>query len=164
MFRFKFIQILTVCFQLCLLFALFVPVTQDYGVSVSIWNEIVQSFKTANAEYMLTFSFYYLPNIITMILLVVFQNKIKYLLSAVASAFGLSIVLIQYIFPAIASPYLFSIYDIGLYVILGLQFAVIISCIIGVSLGDPIDNDLPYVDFKKDTQEILLDDINKGFK
>ncbi len=164
MFKFKFIQIVTVCFQLCLLFALFIPVIEDYGTDVTIWSKIIQSFKTANAEYMLTFSFYYLPNIITMILLIVFKSKVKYLLSAVASSFGLSIVLIQYIFPAVANPYLFYVYSAGVYIILSLQVAVIILCIIGVSLGNPENDNLPYVNLKKDTQEILINDINNNIK
>lgn len=163
MFKKRFIQILTVCFQICLLIALFIPITEDYTNKVTLWNKIVESFKSGNSELILVNSLYYIPNIIAIILVVIFNSKIKYLLAAVASSFGISLVLIQYIFPAVATPYLFYVYNLGLYVILALQFLIIILCILGISL-DEIKGENPILtdkQSKENTQEILLDDSHE---
>lgn len=163
MFKNRFIQILTVCFQICLLIALFIPITEDYASKVTIWSKIVESFKSGNRELILVNSLYYLPNIIAIMLVVIFTSRLKYLLAAISSSFGICLVLIQYIFPAVETPYLFYVYNLGLYVILALQFLIIIFCILGVSL-DEIKEDKPILDkkqFKENTQEILLDNANE---
>lgn len=159
MFKNKFIKVLTVCLQICLLIALFIPITQEYSNKITIWSKIVESFRLANSELILVNSLYYLPNIISIILVVVFSGRIKYLLAAVSSTFGISVLLIQYIFPAVATPYLFYVYNLGLYVILALQFLIIILCILGVSLDNTNESKqvLSNKQAKENTQEILLD-------
>ena len=160
MFKKRFIQILTICFQVGLLVAMFIPIMQENSNNVTIWNKIVEDFKSGNSELILIDSLYYIPNIITIILVAIFKTKIKYLLAAVASSFGVSILLIQYIFPAVATPYLFYTYSLGFYAIPALQFLIIIFCILGISL-DEIKGENPILtdrQAKENTQEILLDD------
>lgn len=165
MFKHRFVQILTICFQLCLLAVLFVPVMYDYGSSVTLWDKICQSYQSGNANDILTLSLYYIPVIITIVFMVVFEGRFRYVLAAMVSSMGLTITLIQFVFPAFASPYLFQIYQIGLYLLLSLQIITIILCIVGVSLNQ-CDADKPnqYIDTKSDTEEIIIEDIKSQIK
>lgn len=160
MFKHRFVQVLTVCFQLCLLAVLFVPIRGDYNVSVTLWDKIVQSYKTASAGDILTLSLYYLPVIITTIFVALFEGRFKYVLAAVSSSLGLTITLVQFIFPAVSDTYLFYIYQVGLYILISIQVATVILCVVGVSLKRPEEMSREdKIDTKSDTQELLIEDI-----
>lgn len=161
MFKHRFIQVLTVCFQLCLLAVLFVPVTYDYNVSVTLWDKIRESYQVGNANDLLTLALYYVPVIATMIFVVIFESNFKYVLAAISSSMGLTLTLIQYIFPALASPYLFQVYQIGLYLLIAIQCITIVLCIIGTCLKIDNAQQSEYVDTRSDTEEIIIEDIKK---
>ncbi len=160
MFRTKFLQVFALCLQFSILIFLFVPLSQGVGINGSILAKILQAFVNLDIENILVLSLYYLPTIISIIFMLCIQNSARYLLTAVSASFCLALTLVQYIFPAFAQAYLFSCYTTALYVLLILEIVLIAICIIAVSLASPSDFFLPNFDYKSNTQEIFLDDID----
>ena len=150
----RIVQLVTVLLQLGLLVALFLPITRDYDVSKSLWSMATEGMATGSVQDILAGSIYYVPVVVSLLLVMLLDSKIRYALALLSSSMGLSLLLTQAVFPAFSMPYLFSIYQIGLYLSLLFEVLTIVFCCIGIcdkSGREPVKNK---VSPKRNTVEI----------
>lgn len=163
--KYQLIKWVTIVLQLGLLGALFIPFIHDYELSSSLWDIIQDGYRTGSLEDVLTFMLYYVPVAIGALLVLLLESRIRYGISLLSAAMGLTLTLTQYLFPALAAGYSLVVYQMGLYVLLGLQCAVILFSLIGIcSKGPAIPAYLQPVNPSSDTAEILLPESVKKKK
>ena len=163
MVRNKLVQICALLLELLSLTALFLPAFDNYGARKSFWNLITEDFSSGAAGGILTNSLYYLPVIISGILLILLESKIRYGFSLLSASAGLTLLLSQYLFPAVEAPYLGESYQVGLYALAAVQCALILLSFFGICLKESSDNrkETP-VDFKSNTLELPLEEIDRA--
>ncbi len=155
--KYKIIKWVTIILQLGLLGVLFVPFIHDYELSSSLWDIIRDGYRTGTLADVLTFTLYYVPVAIGIIVVLLLDSRVRYGISLLSATMGLTLTLTQYLFPALAAGYSLVIYQAGLYILLGLECAVILFSLIGICCKDPaLPSYLQPVDPLSDTAEIRL--------
>lgn len=156
--KYKVIKWITVVLQLGLLGALFLPFVHDYELSASLWSVITNGYRNGALEVIFTYALYYIPVVVGILLVLLLESRLRYGISLLAATMGLTLTLSRTLFPAIAAGwYTFAVYQMGLYVLLGLECAVILFSLIGICCKEPpLPAYLQPVDPKTDTAEIVL--------
>lgn len=153
----KVVKWITVLLHLGLLGVLFVPFLHDYELSLSLWNSIWEGYRIWDVESILNYSVYYVPVIIGLLLVTLLESRVRYGISLLSAGLGLSFTLTRYLYPALVNGYQFAVYQMGLYLLLALECAVILFSLIGICLKENAPNRrLATVDPKADTAEIIL--------
>lgn len=132
MIRKRLVRVLTAILQGAILVCLFLPAVQDYDQRVSIWGRTLQAFDFHSTADILTCCLYFIPVLIGLLLVVLLDSKFRYAVSLLAAGMGLTLVLSQFIFPALSQSYLFSVYQPGLYLLLLFQALTILTSIAGI--------------------------------
>lgn len=151
----KVIKWITILLQLGLLGVLFVPFVHDYEFSRTLWDNILKSYQSGNLADVLTYGIYYIPVAVGTLLVLLLESRVRYGIALLSASMGFTLTLSQYLFPALSAGYQFAVYQPGLYVLLGLQCAVILFSLIGICCKEPpLPSYLQPVDFKNDTAEL----------
>ena len=106
MVRKRILQIATILLDVLALSALFLPAFENYGATDSLWTQITENFLTGSPSGILTDAIYYLPIIVSGILVALLESKIRYAVTLFAASGGLTLLLSQYLFPAVEQAYL----------------------------------------------------------
>ena len=101
MVRKRILQIATILLDVLALSALFLPAFENYGATDSLWTQITENFLTGSPSGILTDAIYYLPIIVSGILVALLESKIRYAVTLFAASGGLTLLLSQYLFPAV---------------------------------------------------------------
>ena len=150
----RLVQLITAALQLGLLVALFLPFMHDYDLSKSLWSMATEGMSTGSVSDILSGSLFYVPVVVSLLLVALLDSKIRYGIALLSSAMGFSLLLTQAVFPAFSMSYLFSVYQIGLYLTLTFEVLTIVSCCIGIC-EKPVDASAPKkVSPKRNTVEI----------
>ena len=78
MVRKRILQIATILLDVLALSALFLPAFENYGATDSLWTQITENFLTGSPSGILTDAIYYLPIIVSGILVALLESKIRY--------------------------------------------------------------------------------------
>lgn len=159
----KIIYVITVILHVLILISLFLPAIKDYNVTSSIMGKVYDTLSSGDKTYIFTYAVYYIPIIISGIVIALLDNRVKYVFGVISSTLGLALSLYMFIFPAMGNNYLFATYQFGIYTLLLLQVTTILLCSIGISLKNiedinPIEDDKA-VDAKSFTTEIPVSKI-----
>lgn len=156
----KIVQTIAVILHILILISLFFPAFNEYGETYSMAGKIYKTILTGDKAYIITYAMFYLPIIVSGILIALIDGRNKYIVGIISSTIGISLSLYMFLIPAIGNNYLFTIYEFGLYTMSILQVSTLLICCIGVCLKkvnyfeDKID-----VDQKCFTSEISIDEI-----
>ena len=82
--------------------------------------------------------------------------------SPFAASGGLTLLLSQYLFPAVEQAYLGAVYQVGLYALLAVQIALLLVSCAGICLKEEPKGQGPSIDFKRDTLELPIADIDQA--
>ena len=162
MVRKRILQIATILLDVLALSALFLPAFEIYGATDSLWPQITENFRTGSPSGILTDAIYYLPIIVSGILVALLESKIRYAVTLFAASGGLTLLLSQYLFPAVEQAYLGAVYQVGLYALLAVQIALLLVSCAGICLKEEPKGKEPSIDFKRDTLELPIADIDQA--
>lgn len=162
MVRKRIIQIATILLDLLALVALFLPAFENLGATDSLWTRISENFSAGSASGILTDSIYYLPVIVSGILVALLESKLRYGVTLLSASSGLTLLLSQYLFPAVEKSYLGAVYQVGLYALLAVQGALILVSFAGICVKDEPKAQEPPIDFRRSTMELPLSDIDQA--
>lgn len=160
MVRKRIIQIAVILLDVMALAALFLPAFENYGATDSLWTQISEHFMTGSPSGILTDAIYYLPIIVSGILVALLESKIRYAVTLFAASGGLTLLLSQYLFPAVEQAYLGAVYQVGLYALLAVQVALLLASCAGICLKDEPKGMDASIDFRRDTMELPISDID----
>lgn len=90
------------------------------------------------------------------------ESKIRYAVTLFAASGGLTLLLSQYLFPAVEQAYLGAVYQVGLYALLAVQIALLLVSCAGICLKEEPKGQGPSIDFKRDTLELPIADIDQA--
>ena len=156
----KIVQIVAVILHVLILISLFLPAMNEYGEIYSMARIIYEAISVGNKTYIITYAMFYLPIIVSGILIALIDGRNKYIVGIVSSTIGLSLSLYMFIIPAIGNDYLFATYEFGLYSMTILQAVTLLICCIGACFKDGnYSEDEITVDEKGFTSEIPIDEI-----
>lgn len=161
MVRKRILQIATILLDLLALAALFLPAFENYGSTDSLWTQVSENFAAGSASGILTDAIFYLPIIVSGILVALLESKIRYAVTLFSASAGLTLVLSQYLFPAVEKAYLGSVYQVGIYALLAVQAALILASCAGICMRDEPKSQEPPIDFKRDTMELPIAEIDQ---
>ena len=100
--------------------------------------------------------------IVSGILVALLESKIRYAVTLFAASGGLTLLLSQYLFPAVEQAYLGAVYQVGLYALLAVQIALLLVSCAGICLKEEPKGQGPSIDFKRDTLELPIADIDQA--
>ena len=149
----KLTPLATIILQSGILVALLLPAILNYDESSSLLEYLISSFKSGHTTIVLTGALYYVSVLAGVFLTALLDSKIRYAVVLMSATMGLTLVLVQFIFPALQDSYLFSTYQIGIYLLLGCQFITIVFSCIGICAKESFRPSLSLLESRQDTAE-----------